>query len=320
MMHPISFTPIALMTLGLGAFTVACASEDGGMPINNQPGGGMGSALPEGGAAGGTMDPGPGLGMGGGTPATGGTTANGGAGGTTANGGTPATGGTMANGGTPGAGGSMANGGTPGAGGTPAAGGAGNPDPMITLDGAPPPPQTFAVNADFELLPANAMFSHFIAEGDRVQLEPLKDPNFPPGFDWRHAPGRDVELNEKHLYGRAALNGTLKEWYYDVTLDHCGESDGESVFRLVVNGVVAREQSAAPSNNNTCNRLKITWPRVAIPAGAKIEVHAKPHSNLKIYEDLQARQFDCAGLPPKTCSWAWARARWYGIEFVPTAQ
>lgn len=235
--------------------------------------------------------------------------------------------------------GAAGSGGAGGAGGAPVGGAAGaglamggqtaqmpedpdaGPEPGLQLSGTPPEARSFESTDDFDLLAATPEFSRFVVEGDRVQVRPLEDENWPPDFDWRNAPGRDAELNERHLWARAELSDSLDEWYYDVTLDYCGESDGESPFALAVNGAVVADFEAEPSESTSCSRREFTWQRVAIPAGASVQIWGKSHSNLTIEEGAGERTFsNCPeGDPDPPCTWAWARGRWYGVEFTPSA-
>ena len=184
-------------------------------------------------------------------------------------------------------------------------------EPALVLEGPAPERRTFSSNEDFELLEHDEMHTEFERERNRLQVHPLRDNNWPADFDWRNAPGKDDELNERHMFARAQLEVALKTWYYDITIEGCAESDGESPFKLVVGDWESEVWQPEPDDSSTtCAQKSHTWRKVAIRADQRLQVQGKPHSNKKLTEAGNGRRF--------SPTFAWARARWLSITVAPT--
>ena len=91
---------------------------------------------------------------------------------------------------------------------------------------------------------------------------------------------------------------------YDVTITTVMEEDGESSFRLLINGTIVAEFQnpligpGDPRNNQTATH---TWEDIAIAEGDTLGVASNTHSN---------------GLLPEGSGFAWARGRWRQIELA----
>ena len=100
---------------------------------------------------------------------------------------------------------------------------------------------------------------------------------------------------------------------YDVTITTMTEEDGESTYRLLVNGVQVRTFTNPfvydpPNSPLDLQPHTHTWPAISIPNGATIAIESNADSN-----DLVSEAGD--GNPP----WAWARGRWQQIELTTSS-
>ncbi len=100
---------------------------------------------------------------------------------------------------------------------------------------------------------------------------------------------------------------------YDVTITTMMEEDGESTYRLLINGVQVRAFENPfvydpPDSPRDLQPLNHTWPAIRIPNGATISIESNADSN-----NLVSEAGD--GNPP----WAWARGRWRQIELTTSS-
>jgi hypothetical protein len=100
---------------------------------------------------------------------------------------------------------------------------------------------------------------------------------------------------------------------YDVTITTMTEEDGESVYRLLINGVQVRTFTNPfvydpPNSPLDLQPHTHTWPAISIANGATIAIESNADSN-----DLVSEAGD--GNPP----WAWARGRWQQIELTTSS-
>lgn len=188
----------------------------------------------------------------------------------------------------------------------------------VARDHAPAAQSFPAGDQHWRRLPDDDDHSRFALErGKRFAVVPLQAQNFPPGFDFCTAPRGDAELNDKQQWARAELVAALTPWAYDVTIIAVPEEDGETPYRLVINGKTVRTFTTPPTGTLGARDrvpLRHTWKDVVIRAGDNVQVWSRPHSNLAITEGAQCRKG--AGFER---TYAWARARWDGLELVPTA-
>lgn len=179
-----------------------------------------------------------------------------------------------------------------------------------------PPAREFrAVNEnDFALLPDNADFTNFQVEGgERLQIPPLREQNFPNDLDYCSA-GSDAELNAAQQWARARLGPSLEPWTYRVQLTVYAEEDGESPFAVAINGAPVAEL-AAPSTDEPgvadLETTTIVFQEVSIAETDTVEIWAKAHSNLALEEGAECRNW--------SPTFAWARGRWVSVRFEPLA-
>lgn len=186
----------------------------------------------------------------------------------------------------------------------------------LVLEGDPPAAATYTAvdDGDFVLLGDDDEFTTFSDNGDRVQILPLRDENFPPDVDYCTV-GSDDELNGLQQWARAQLVPVVpKTWVYDVTLTAVVEEDGESEFALVVNGEIV-DTVTNPVTDTTpglddMDDYAHVWESVPLYEGDTVEVWGKAHSNLGLEE--------AAGCRDWSPTYAWARGRWRLLELAPT--
>lgn len=95
---------------------------------------------------------------------------------------------------------------------------------------------------------------------------------------------------------------------YDVTITTMTEEDGESEYRLLINGVQVATYTNPfvfdpPDSPLDLQPHTHTWTGIAVPAGATVAVESNADTNGEI---------------PEEGGTAWARGRWSQIEFVST--
>lgn len=121
----------------------------------------------------------------------------------------------------------------------------------------------------------------------------------------------NIEAN-RGVFARAKRSFDGATGVYDVTITTMTEYDGESTYRLLVNGVqVATFQNPfvldPPDSPLDLQSHTHTWTGISITNGASISVESNADSNDQVSEAGD-------GNPP----WAWARGRWSQIELTPT--
>lgn len=186
----------------------------------------------------------------------------------------------------------------------------------LELEGDPPAAASYTAtdDGDFSLLGDDDMFTTFSDNGNRVQILPLRDENFPPDINYCTV-GSDEELNDLQQWARAQLVPAVpKTWYYDVTITTVVEEDGESEFALVVNGEIV-ETMTNPVTDSTPGVEDMddhahTWEMVPLLEGDTVEIWGKAHSNLTLEEGAGCRNW--------SPTYAWARGRWRELALAPT--
>lgn len=183
----------------------------------------------------------------------------------------------------------------------------------MLLEGEPPARQEFLAKKEhWELLADNDQFTNFSGESP-FSIAPLRDENFPEGFDFCTAAGGDAEINRKQQMARARLKAELKTWYYDVTLRSVPEEDGITPYELVVDGEVVREFSTPEVGTQGAVDREVfltVWEGVPIQAGQSVEIRSRAQSNFALTEDAGCRSG--SGFAE---TYAWARARFDGLVF-----
>lgn len=107
-------------------------------------------------------------------------------------------------------------------------------------------------------------------------------------------------------FARAEMTYPGATGNYDITITTFTEMDGESTYRLLINGRVA----GTYVNPRVGERrdLKIhthRWSNIVVHTGDSVAIESNTSSN---------------GLIPEGDSFAWARGRWRQLEFTKTAQ
>jgi len=173
----------------------------------------------------------------------------------------------------------------------------------------PPDPVelTATDSTDFDKLSDTNEFTFFSDNGDRVQIEPLRNENFPEDYDWCDA-GSDATLNANQQWARAEVIPEIDPWTYDITIDAVTENDGEPTFQLVIDDVVVEEWTAG-TTSETFADVTHTLTDVVTSEGDGIEVRSRAVSNLSLTEDGGCRTWSPA--------YAWARGRWKSLTFTP---
>ena len=86
---------------------------------------------------------------------------------------------------------------------------------------------------------------------------------------------------------------------YDITLNTLSELDGESSYRLLVNGTLVGTYQNPSTTTDYSPNSKV-WTAIQVPAGATIQVECQAHTN---------------GLIPEGTSTAYSRGRWTSVVF-----
>lgn len=119
----------------------------------------------------------------------------------------------------------------------------------------------------------------------------------------------DIEANRVG-FARAALTYEGSSGIYDVTITTLTEEEGESTYRLLINGQqVATYQNPSIGEGSSLDLQANThtWSGIAIPSGATIAIESNADSNNRVSE---------AG--DGNAPWAWAQGRWQQIELTPS--
>ncbi|GEM_PF-1397175 len=113
-----------------------------------------------------------------------------------------------------------------------------------------------------------------------------------------------VEANRQG-YARAVANTSSVAGTYDVTLTTVTEEDGESIYRLLVNGsqvATFTNPYIGPGSAQDLQPHTHVWQDIEIPENATISLESNADTNGEIPEDGGT---------------AWARGRWQQLDFVP---
>ena len=102
-------------------------------------------------------------------------------------------------------------------------------------------------------------------------------------------------------YGAAETQWHGASGTYDVTIETVPEEDGESTYRLFVNGTLAGA-FVNPEETSPFGLATHTWSDVALSTGDTLRVASIPHSNGKI---------------PERDGYAYARGRWKHLVLAP---
>ncbi len=101
-------------------------------------------------------------------------------------------------------------------------------------------------------------------------------------------------------YARAERTFTGTTGIYNVTIVTLTEEDGESTYKLRINGeIVGTFQNPRVGNSKDLKPYFHTWSNISIPANATIAVESNTHTN---------------GLIPEGTGTAWSRGRWRQIQ------
>lgn len=144
-----------------------------------------------------------------------------------------------------------------------------------------PPPEPVVMKAvtDFDQLEVDGFVPYYI-DGDRLAIDAAKYPD---------------------RYAAAATTFTGKAYVYNVMITTVTENDGESSYRLKVNGKEAFPMHQNPRADGLSTPMFL-WQEVAVPDNALIQVESNAHSN---------------GFIPEGDGYAYAHGRWIQLEFQP---
>lgn len=136
--------------------------------------------------------------------------------------------------------------------------------------------------------------------GAATDFTPATQAEFAPYYRETGSPtasehGVAIDTVKHHARPAAAelvFNGTTGT--YDVTLLAVAEEDGESIYRLVING---RDQGLRQNPAQSAKRVAVLhrWTGVSVAAGARVQLVFTGHTNGKI---------------PEGSGTAWSRGRW----------
>ncbi|MGF1452054.1 MAG: DUF4350 domain-containing protein [Opitutales bacterium] len=104
----------------------------------------------------------------------------------------------------------------------------------------------------------------------------------------------------RNVFARAELTFPGEAGNYDVTIDTIGEEDGESTYRLLVNGVVVGTVTNTPTTAAFEDQQHV-FANVTIPTGATIGIESNAVTN---------------GLIPEGDGTAYSRGRWTQLSFA----
>lgn len=107
-----------------------------------------------------------------------------------------------------------------------------------------------------------------------------------------------------HKSGFAAARATFTgaPGTYDLTLTALAESDGESTYRVLVNGKpLGERQNPAVDAAGDYSEVPHRWTAVSLATGDLLQIESNPHSNGKIPEDD---------------AFAFSRGRWRKLSFA----
>ena len=112
--------------------------------------------------------------------------------------------------------------------------------------------------------------------------------------------------NYRNKFARAQRTFDGATGTYDVKIITLTEEDGESTYRLLVNGAIVKTYQnpyIGPGSSKYMGANSHTWSSVALNNGDTIAIESNTHTNGEIAEGSGT---------------AWSRGRWRSIEFIPT--
>ncbi|MGC6505976.1 MAG: hypothetical protein ACON39_05325 [Coraliomargaritaceae bacterium] len=111
-----------------------------------------------------------------------------------------------------------------------------------------------------------------------------------------------AQAKRRNKYARAELAQGLEAGLYDVTITTITEIDGESTYRLLINGQqVAVYQNPTVGEARDLKPHQHVWQKIQIESGDTIAIESNSHSNDRI---------------PEGDGFAWARGRWKDLSFA----
>ncbi|MFK7850924.1 MAG: hypothetical protein AB8D78_08090 [Akkermansiaceae bacterium] len=118
------------------------------------------------------------------------------------------------------------------------------------------------------------------------------------------------DVQNRKGFARASRKFEGKTNTYDVTITTLTEEDGESIYRLLVDGVQVATYTnpfvfSAGGTTRDLKPHRHTWSGIRIPNGATISVESKVDSNDQVSEAGDGK-----------APWAWARGRWQQIALT----
>lgn len=121
---------------------------------------------------------------------------------------------------------------------------------------------------------------------------------------WR--PTFSINAGDKTTHGKFARAKTTfarKSGVYSVKITTITEFDGESQYRLLVDGkVVAEFKNPRVDTKKDMKSFAHVWTKISLKTGSKVAVESAVASN---------------GLIPEGDGFAYARGRWKSLEFIP---
>ena len=157
-------------------------------------------------------------------------------------------------------------------------------------------PLTLMLLASASMLSAIAKPIHLQATADFLSIEHA-DTSFYKDTRTRSLAINAANRRLRDKWARAETRFTGETGTYDITITTLLEIDGESMYRLLINGVEAGTYQN-PESSEDGVPSQHTWPDITVPAGASITVEAKTHTNGKI---------------PERSGTAWSRAHWRSL-------
>ncbi|MEM1107545.1 MAG: hypothetical protein AAGH99_02540 [Planctomycetota bacterium] len=156
-----------------------------------------------------------------------------------------------------------------------------------------------AAGNETETADAEATFT-YVATKDFPELKAGEAPYYVD--KWRDVLAINAgNVNFRDKWAKATTEFAGDDGTYDVTITTIGEFDGESTYRLYVDGeLVGEHQNTAVDKSGDMKPQTHVWKGVAVKKGQTIGVESNPHTNGKI---------------PEGDGTAWARGRWQQLEF-----
>ena len=162
-----------------------------------------------------------------------------------------------------------------------------NPNPDPDPDPDPNPGNVFDATSDFSNIAAG-------------EVPYYKDNN-------NNALAIDAgNVNYRNKFARAEATFNGEDGTYSVKIVTLTEEDGESTYRLHVNGTIVKTYKnpyIGPGSSKDMGANTHTWTGVSLKKGDKIAISSNTHTNGEIVEGSGT---------------AWSRGRWRSIEFIKT--